>query len=233
MVVSLVDMMGQGWLRDAVLCQNSPANWYKIPNYHFGNKYSRGLFCSRPCPSGYYPDLTGASCIRQPLNTPSYCPNAQVMRFYSGVGKGDTKYKFSKFNTKINLRYLVKSPVEREKMLFKHYLQKREYLDSCTKTANGNTPLKEFDPMLRTVCANVKNMSNSKIKAYDSDVIEKLADTCKEAFCDSTTSYPFCSKLTNTSDVNTSQLLRKIILTIISVIVFILVILLFIRNLKE
>jgi hypothetical protein len=231
--VALVDMMGKGWLRDAVLCQNTPSSWYKVPNYHYGNKYSRGLFCSRPCPKGYYPDDTGLSCVRQPFNTPSFCPNAQVMRFYSGVGKGDTHYKFNKFNTKINLKYLVKSPAEREKMIFQHYLNKREYLDNCTKTANGNIPLKEFDPMLRSVCANVKNMSSSKIKSYDSELIDKMTETCKEAYCDANNSYPFCSKLSNVSGVNASQLLRKIILTIISIIVFVLVIVLFIKNLKE
>ena len=213
------DLFTGGHLKNLILCQNSPTGWYKNPSHHLTNSFSRGLFCSRPCKKNYYPDETGTSCLKLPKNSPSFCPQAQIMRFYTGDGKKDGKYIYGKVKTKGNMQYLSKSPNKREDSILENYMNKKKFMEDCNNPDNPMS-MKSYDPLTLNICANIESMANSNITRFDPKIIPKLSKVCGQGFCDSKSTYPFCTKLNKVSDTGSADLIKKIILAIIAMITF-------------
>lgn len=221
-----VDLMTGGMLKSLVLCQNIPSKWYEIPNYHLRNYYSRGLFCSKPCASRYVPDPTGTSCIRIPKQQPSYCPQAQFMRYYTGFSniRKDKKYMYDDYRVKGNLAYLSKLPYIRESILLDDFLNKQKHLDACNNTTN-KFGMSTYNNMLKVLCTNLDVIDRmTDLGSFDSKIIDRLRQVCNQGFCDSSKTYPFCSVKTGTITTDITDLVKKIISAIIGIIVFLVMI---------
>lgn len=231
--VLALNLLSGGMLVNVILCQNSPSAWYKVPSFHLTNRYSRGLFCSRPCQKRYYPDPTGLNCQKLPKETPSFCPQASLMRIYAGDGRKDRKFAYNDYKTKANLKYLMKTPERREDELLQFYIKKAEHLDKCINSENIYS-LNKYAPLTRNICANLEAMkSSSSLGKFSEKEIKKMEVVCSQSFCDSRASYPFCHKLTSISDVDFSELIRKIITAIIAIIVFILTMIFIVAYINE
>lgn len=225
-LLAAVDTMTGGMLKSLVLCQNIPSKWYEIPNYHFRNYYSRGLFCSKPCASRYTPDPTGTSCVRIPKQQPSYCPQAQFMRYYTGFStiSKDKKYMYDDYRVKGNLKYLSKLPHQRESILLDDFLNKQKYLDACNNTTN-KFGMSNYSNMMKVLCTNLDVIDRmTDLGSFDSKVINRLRQVCNQGFCDSSKTYPFCSVKTGTITTDITDLVKKIISAIIGIIVFLIMI---------
>lgn len=198
-------------LKNLVFCQNSPAAWYKTPNFHLGNKYDRGLFCNRPCFPGYYPDPTGMSCFKTPKNQPSYCPQAEVFRIYTGQ-TNDRLYDYKKYNDK-NLTYLSKTPSQREGILKQYYLGKIRHLNACGQK------MKDYNYLALSICS----AANAN---------PKLQDVCRQAYCTAPNNYPFCSAMTNYKDNDKLDVYRNLIKILIFTIVLSLAIIIVVQTIR-
>lgn len=220
-ILAIINAMTKGKLNVMMLCQNNPAAWYKNPNYHLENNYTRGMLCSKPCRKGYYPDELRSKCLKLPKEAPSYCPQAQVMRFYSGEGKKDKKFAYRKVKTKGNLRFLSKVPEMREEILMNSFLFKKKFLEECN---NPDNPLSmtRFNNITLNICANMDSFTESSIKKIDPKILAKMKIVCKDSFCNSKSTYPFCNKPGNTDGSDAVELIRKIILAIVQIIVLVL-----------
>ena len=198
-----------------------PSSWYTVPNFHYDNKCDRGLFCSKPCYSRYKPDFTGSSCIKIDKCYPSYCPQAEVMRVYTGLRK-DKPYKFLDFDIKKKLKYFSNIPSEREDMLKDYYLKKTDFMNLC------DDKMGTYKTMALSICSAAEMLENDQTnpltKGIKKSDINKLASACKQAFCNSKTNYPFCSRLKTGDDGDDSMIVRKIIKLIIYIIIFLIII---------
>jgi hypothetical protein len=233
LLMAVLNFVTGGKLSKIVLCQNGPSSWYKTPNYHLSNRYSRGLFCSKPCRKGYYPDPTGTSCIKLPKGTPPYCPQASLLRLYTGEGKKDKLFAYRDFKTKSNMRHLMKTPDKREDDLMAHFKQRSEHYDKCENPANPFSTAR-YASLTRNICANLEALkSSTTLGKYTPKDIKKMELVCAQAFCDSRASYPFCHKLTKVSEVDFSDLIKKIIIAIIAMIVFSLTVMFTIAYINE
>jgi hypothetical protein len=218
--LAFLDMLTGGSLKVLILCQNSPAAWYKTPAHHLYNSYSRGLLCSKPCKKGYAPDTTGTSCVRTSRNTPPYCAQAEVMRLYSGDGKKDRKFAYGDFRTKANIKYLMKTPTGREDMLLDHFTKRQQHYDKCGNPENA-MGMSKYDNITMNICSNLDAIKSTKdLHGMTDKEIKKLEIVCGQSFCDSRSSYPFCAKLSKVSDINLADLIKKIIMAIIGIIIF-------------
>ena len=218
-LLALVNVITKGKLNVLMLCQNSPAAWYKNPNYHLKNNYERGMMCSKPCRTGYYPDEIGTKCLKLPKEAPSFCPQAQVMRFYSGEGKNDWKYTYKMVKTKGNLRFLSKMPEMREEILLKSFLFKKKFLEGCNNKDDPHSMVR-FNSITLNICANLDTLTESRIKKIDPQTLKKLRVSCTDSFCSSTSTYPFCNKPGITDGSDGVELIRKIIMAIVQIILF-------------
>ena len=63
-------------------------------------------------------------------------------------------------------------------------------------------------------------MTNSDTAKFDPKVLPKLNKICGQGFCDSSATYPFCTRLNKVSDTGSADLIKKIILAIIAMITF-------------
>jgi hypothetical protein len=173
-----------GILNKMIMCHNSVAAWYKVPNFHLRNMKTRGVFCNRECLPGYYPSTTGSICVRQPYYQPSYCPQAQVMRMYMDK-KRDLLYAFNDYNTTTNLKYLGKNPKQREKLLKKYYLEKLAFLNTCEMN------MKKYNHVPLTICSCLDILK--KTNNLDDNMIARLKRVCNQAYCNSKTTFGFCA----------------------------------------
>ena len=221
LILAGLNFISKNGLKDVVLCDNSPGSWYKVANSHLGNKWERGIFCSRPCFSIYAPDTTGTNCVRIPNGYPPYCPQAEIMRIYSSK-KADSKYKFENYNDKGNLAYMGKTPMEREFMLKNYYLRKRNFMNICNKE------MADYNNIALNICASVDSIKDLQPKDK-----ERLKQVCQQAFCTSDKNYPFCAKISELKEDDQNALIKKIITILVIIIVFCLVILFTLKNLYE
>lgn len=227
LLASFIDIITGGSLKNIVLCQNGPAAWYKVPNHHLKNRYERGLFCSKPCREGYRPDDSGQYCVRQPKEAPSYCPQAQIMRFYTKEGKNDSKYVYRDLKTTGNLSYLMKTPDKREDMLLEHYLKKQRFKEDCSlrpknsDNSSNTADMTKYNPLTMNICANLESLSSSDVMRHDAETIMKLREVCNQAYCDSSSTYPFCTSLSGRMESNGADLIRKIIMAMVAMICFV------------
>ena len=214
LILGILNWATKGSLKNLVLCQNHVAGWYKTPNFHLTNKYERGFFCNRQCYTGYYPDTTGMFCVRVPKGAPSYCPQAEVMRLYTG-NRNDSRYYFRDYQTMGNMKYLTGSPESREQMLKEHYLRKRDFLEKCDKA------MKDYNYMPLSLCSNIDIMDKNNFDAND---MNRMKMVCSQAFCNSRTNYPFCSLMAGSGEEDDSDFWKRVMQVLIKIITFMIVI---------
>lgn len=210
LILTGLNVMTGGALKDIVLCDNSPGSWYKTANYHLGNKWERGIFCTRPCFSRYTPDTTGISCNKLPKGYPPYCPQAEIMRIYS-TKKADSNYKFENYNDKGNVYYMSKEPLKREEMLKKHYLHKRDFMNVCNKEMSN------YNTIALNICASVDSLD-----LQPKDKL-RLKQVCQQAYCTAEKNYPFCSKISELKEDDKNAIIKKVIKIMVIMIIFCLV----------
>lgn len=188
LIIAGINHLTGGSLKKLVLCQNSPAAWYKTPNFHLQNGYERGFMCKRPCKTGYAPDPdTRTSCVRLPAEQPSYCPQASIMRKYMNESIfNENGYPDYKDMGGWKNAYL--SSEEREDIIKEHYMKKQKYLQTCSKAFTGP---------LETVPLSVCTAKDSK----DPRASLVSNSNCSQAFCNTEKAYPFCTE----SDFNDEQ----------------------------
>lgn len=221
LILAFLNVITGGSLKSLILCQNTVAAWFKTPNYHLTNKNERGLFCSRQCYTGYFPDTSGMYCMKVPKGNPSFCPQAEVMRMYTG-NRNDMNYYYKDYQTNGNLKYLMKSPKNRELVLKNHYLKKRDFIEKCEKS------MSKYNSMPLSLCSSLDIYEKNNINGIDKKTIEKMKKVCSQAFCNSKTNYPFCSSLgtsllTDTDNI-VSEFWKKVIKIFILIIVFMFII---------
>lgn len=222
LILSIVNAMTGGALKNIVLCQNSPAAWYKTPNFHFDNRYERGLFCSRPCFPRYQPDTTGMNCTKLPAGYPGFCPQAEAMRLYTGTRK-DRVYMYKDYKIVGNIKYLKNDPLAREGILKNHYLRKAKFMNVCDEK------MRDYDPVALAICSATEMIPNDKgnplTKNMSSKDIKKLRNVCRQGFCNSRKNYPFCTFIGASDDDDESMIVKKVIKITIMIIVFVFVVL--------
>lgn len=215
-LLALANRFFAGSLKQLFLCQNSPAAWYKTPFFHKANKYKRGIMCSRPCRERYEPNETQTRCRKIPKEAPSYCPQSQIMRFYSGDGKKDSQYVYIGMKTKGNMNYLRKSPDEREAMLLSSFLKKKEFRDTCF---SEESEVAHYNGLATTICSNI--MEKTDISVMDKATLLKLKSVCNQAFCTSDRTYPFCTGISINEGFSGEDLIRSIVIASIGIMTFI------------
>lgn len=209
-----------GRLKFLILCQNGPANWYKVPNWHTDNRFMRGFLCSKPCRKGFVPEPSGTNCVRQPKEMPFYCPQAQIMRFYTGDGKKDRRrWAYKDKRVKGNMKYLSKTPPGREEELLDYFVNKSKYMTECGSKDNPYGSHK-YTPMLLNICANIDAYHDKSFINMEPKIMRRLQKVCNQSFCDSQETYPFCSKPGLNSEDGTSELIKRIVIFILSLICF-------------
>jgi hypothetical protein len=213
-LITIANIVTGGLLKNIVLCQTEPSDWYKIPNSQLSNKWERSMMCNRPCFSRYYPDPTGVMCMKTPKGFPPYCPQAEIMRIYTSK-KADRNFAFNNFDDISNVNYLSKSPDERERLIKSHYMRKKDYLETC------NQNMMDYKPLTLNICASADILESSKY--LSNKEVQKLKLACQQAYCGANTNYPFCQKISDLKEDENSALLRKIVKIITLIIVFCLV----------
>lgn len=214
-----LDKMLGGRLRFLLTCQNSPAAWYLTPSHQFGNKFARGIFCSRPCLKGFAPNETGGTCVRLPKEAPAFCPQAQIMRIYSKQGGNDRRFDYRDMQEKRSIKYLLKTPQAREEMLLKSYVERVKFLDKCMNPENPHG-LGKYNHVTMNLCASIAALKQNGVQNLQGKDFKRLERVCNQAFCSVRSSYPFCTTLSNVSSMDNSDLLKKIIYAMIALTVF-------------
>lgn len=213
-ILAAINVATGGSLNSWLICDNSPTSWYTTSSYHLDNQYRRSFFCVKPCAARYEPD-GDSNCRRVDSSQPSFCPQAEIMRIYSGNTNDLVPY-FLDYNTS-NPSFILKTPKERKELLKDHYIKKTTFLNKC------NEPMKPYNNISLNICANLDHFEKNKTlnKVY----LEKMRNTCKQAFCNSDTNYPFCSVKVNSASNDTSIIIKQIIKIIALTIVFVILIL--------
>jgi hypothetical protein len=227
LLLSIINVMTGGLLNNLVLCQNSPSNWFRMPNHHLGNKFERGLFCSRSCFRGYYPGPTGRACNKVWRGTPSYCPQAMVMRLYQGKGKRDLNWSFPDYRILGNWKYLSRSPREREVLIKEHLLRRQGFLEGCEQS------MKKYGFLPLQVCSSLDVMDSKKSQIpgwYNTR--GKLERLCQQAYCNSTTNYPFCVNM-GSSQTDGENFWVRVAKAIVMVTVVVLIVTLTVKHMRE
>lgn len=205
--LTIINTITWGSLKNLVLCQSTPAAWYKVPNYQLDNKRERSFMCNRPCFSRYAPDATGMMCKKTPKGYPPYCPQAEIMRIYSRK-KSDRKYVFSDYNEKANVKYLSNRPDKREAMLKSYYMNKRNFRESCREK------MSPYDPVTLNICASIDTLDLPKKHA------NRLRAACAQAYCSADKNYPFCNKVSGFKETDENLIIKKIVRIITIIIIF-------------
>lgn len=213
-LLTIINTVFWGSLKNFVLCQSNPADWYRVPNKHLGNQYDRALMCNRPCFSWFAPDPTGIMCSRVPKGYPPYCPQAEIMRIYTRR-KADRRYMFNDFDDKTSLKYLTMTPFEKEKELKKHYMNKKNFRETC-KLQMG-----KYDPITLNICSSADTMEFTK--HLSEKEISRLKQVCADAYCGADNNYPFCSKMSGLKEDDANAIIKKVIKILILIVVFCLV----------
>ena len=230
LIVSLIilflagfNMAFSGILQDLLKCQNSPEAWFKTPNYHLKNEYSRGFFCGRPCMARYKPD--GANCKKMIKQQSSYCAIPEIMRIFTGYSRSDAIPYFLNVNTN-DFRYLSKQPHQREAILKNNYLNKVKYITECNDKA-----FQPFFDMTLNMCSSIDTMTNSgKLTSKQADVFRTV---CKQAYCTSISNYPFCAKPADSNSMNGAQFVKQLCKIFSILIVFFLVLIMALKFIFE
>lgn len=216
-ILNLLPIPKKGWLNNVVLCQNSPDSWYKVPNYHLGNKFERSLFCKSACATGHAPDeLTGEFCDRIPKGQPSYCPQAEIMRIITDFNRGDRKYIYDNYDTTTNVWYTLMTPADKETAYKQYYFNRRKFFNKCEDTMGT------YNKMTLDFCSSLDMMKKMKYNGLTDKDIARLEKVCHQNFCDSRNRYSFCGKFgkNEKEEKSLSELIKQIVIFMLTAIIF-------------
>lgn len=215
LILTIINVITRGKLAKMLLCENSPGAWYKTPNYHLKNMYERSLLCAKPCPGGYKPSVTGMTCEKLPGGLPSYCPQASIMRIYSGHKRTDRLYAYPDYPMNGNFKYETSLPSTREEMIYEHFKKGRKFSKDCS-------PMAHYDNVTKTLCSNIDAIRVNKPFGLTDNDIDRLEKVCSQRYCNSSSgSYGFCTKLNKFQDnEDVSSLVKNICLILFAVIMF-------------
>jgi hypothetical protein len=216
-----------GIFENLIHCENGPASWYQTVNWHFNNKFNRGLFCSKPCRPGYRPDITESFCEKNDKKAADFCPQAQVMRIWSGYNRSDSKFAYRDFDDNSNMKYRMKMPEDRERMIKDFFLKRKKFFEAC------EDKMTQYDHVTLGICSNLDVIEKNGLYGLKKPEIAKLQKVCNQAFCTPGKSYPFCSALANTSKVDDDILLKLLVKFGIGLVVFVVVFVTLVRIIKE
>ena len=216
-ILNLLPIPKKGWLNNIVLCQNSPDSWYKVPNYHLGNKFERSLFCKSACATGHAPDeLTGEFCDRIPKGQPSYCPQAEIMRIITDHSRGDRKYLYDNYDTTTNVWYALMTPADKETAYKHYYFTRKKFFNKCEDTMGT------YNKMTLDFCSSLDMMKKMKYNGLSDSDIARLEKVCHQNFCDSRNRYSFCGKFgkNEQEEKSLSELIKQIVIFMLTAIIF-------------
>ena len=213
MVLAVINVITGGALNNLILCQNSPSSWFKTPNYHHNNKYERGLMCSKPCLPGYKPNTSGDYCQKTSFGTPSYCPQAEIMRLYT-THRTDLNYIYPNYPIIGNMKYLLKRPEQREELLRNHYTKKIDFLNKC------EDKMEKYNHIPLNICSSLDIIEKNNINNIGPATIAKMRQVCGQAYCNAKQNYPFCNRQTAISTEEDSTFWIKLIENSIMIITF-------------
>lgn len=189
LVITFINYVTKGKLNKLVLCQNSPLSWYQVANYHLGNKFERSLFCKSACAPGYQPDeLTGEFCNRINKGSPSYCPQAEIMRIFSNFSRYDTKYIYDNFDPTTSFWFNFMTPEQKENEYKNYYLKRQQFFTKC------NDSLGNYNNVSLSLCAALDMMKKNNYNGMSDRDIARLQAVCNQGFCNSKSRFFFCGK---------------------------------------
>lgn len=217
LILTIMNVLLGGALNNIMRCENGPMAWYQIVSNQLGNMYKRGLMCSKPCKSGYYPDFTGGYCVKTPKNQPDFCPQAEIMRIFSGYSRKDSKFAYVDFNINNNTKYRLNMPNVREGILKDYYMERKKYLDKCSDN------MRKYDNTTLAICSQLDAIEKHNLYGMKPEEVQKLKIVCNQAFCMNNQAYPFCSALANTSKDDGEPLIKMLVRYAISLIVFLII----------
>lgn len=148
--------------------------------------------------------------FKVPYGTPSYCPQAEAMRLYTG-NKGDMNYIYKDYSTLGNFKYVSSSPQDREKLIKNHFMKRKDFLDKCNKS------MREFNYVPLNICSSLDAFDSSVV---DATTLKKLRQVCSQAYCNSKSNYGFCPQLEAAGVEEDSDFWKRVIHLIIMIIVF-------------
>lgn len=222
-VLYVINIITGGLLQRAWVCEGSVNAWYKIPSNHVKNNYHRGFMCAKPCMAGYEPDEYGDKCVSIPKISPSFCPKAEVMRLFT-VNRYDINYYFRDYPTLGNMKYLLKTPAGREKLLLDHYMKKKTFIDKCTTVDKNVSKINDYDFISMNICSSTDILEKNTINGLDPFTVNKIRRVCNQAYCNTKTNYPFCSNAgAATIDNNTGDFWKKLIKIFIMIMVLLII----------
>jgi len=225
-LATLINVITRGKLQSVMLCENSPGAWYKYPNYHIRNIYERSFMCAKPCPTGYAPSETGFMCKPIPKGHPNYCPQAEIMRIFTGYKRGDIKYSYPDYSTLGNIKYETSLPSTREQYLFNHFKSGKTFFDRCRK------PMENYSDISQNICSSLDVIKKSKPNGLTSKDIDRLERLCRQSYCKSTGIYGFCNKYRSFNEDESSSLIKNICMIIFSLIMFTIIVIIIIYTLS-
>jgi hypothetical protein len=217
MIIALINHFGGGLLNNLVLCQNSPDAWYKIPNYHMGNKFERSLFCKSTCATGHAPDeLTGEFCDRIGRGQPSYCPQAEIMRIISNHSRSDLRYKYGDYDPTTNIWFNVMTPADKETAYKQYFMKRQKFFTKC------NDSMGTYNNMTLNLCSSLDMMKKQKLNNLSDKDMAKLEKVCHQGYCNSKNRYAFCGKFGKMDEdsKSLSELIKQIAFLIILALIF-------------
>lgn len=225
-ILTAINAITNGLIQDMIFCENTPASWYKRENWHYDNKYKRGVFCSKPCKKGYRPDVDDAYCMKNDVEAPDFCPQAQVMRIWTGT-KNDKKVSYVDFNDKSGMKYRMKMPEERERMIKDYFLKRKKFFETC------DDKMRPYNRITMSICSNLDMIEKNGMNGLKKEDVARLRKVCNQAFCTPGKSFPFCTALNNNTSTDEDNLLQLIVKFALALLVFLIVFVTFMRIMQK
>lgn len=201
-VMWLLDVVTGGLILKLFRCESAPTRWFTQPNYFFGNKYMRSVFCSVPCASKYEPDDKGSWCNRSRTGRPTLCPQQQLFAVINALQyQKPLEYNLSSFKFVLPYAYFNQNESGKKTILKTFYKDKNKFLFMCGK----------FKPLYQSyalnACQYLHALSKKEgISDADKFIIQQGLSLCQSTFCgyrydktklveSAATTYAFCPTL--------------------------------------
>lgn len=171
----IVNIASGGLLTFLLRCENKPDSWFNASGYHVGNLYKRFLMaCYWPCSPGFE-NKWSYFCVKRQQSCPLYCPQQQIYGFLEQPEARNRlqPYMFERHLPDAN--FYTASIMAKRSILLKTMEKKKEFLGACM------VKMKPYDFMNRSICANIEHLDGEK---YPNDLKVKMANVCKQAYCD-------------------------------------------------
>lgn len=194
-ILVAIDKLTGGSIRVLSLCQNPIGAWYRFSRFEKNNKFKRGLMCSRPCMKGYVLEPMTDRCVRLPVNTPSFGPQAMTMRLYTGMENGalaSTTPLYMKNYEIYRPHYLSKEPEEREKVLMQEYKKAKDYQIECSNPSNP-VDMNQYNYIMENIYQSIASLKKNGLTTITDANMENLRKVCYDKMCTPDSSYPACA----------------------------------------